>query len=85
MVASVAAISVMTESIVASLIIDNLDPQLYEALRVAADLNGRSMEEQACLILKSALEQTQSTGGLGSQIQERFRSVGGVELDLPSR
>lgn len=85
MVASAAAVSVMTESIVASLIIDNLDPQFYEALRVAADLNGRSMEEQACAILKNALEQNQSTGGLGTAIKERFRSVGGVELDLPSR
>ncbi|WP_311885706.1 MULTISPECIES: FitA-like ribbon-helix-helix domain-containing protein [unclassified Pseudomonas] len=69
----------------ASLIIDNLDPQLYEALRVAADLNGRSMEEQACAILKNALEQNPSTSSLGRRIQKRFRSAGGVELDLPSR
>jgi plasmid stability protein len=85
MLASAAAISVMTECIVASLTIDNLDPQLYEALRVAADLNARSIEEQACVILKNALEQNQSTGGLGTTIKERFRSVGGVELDMPSR
>ncbi|MDR9864064.1 MULTISPECIES: plasmid stabilization protein [Pseudomonas] len=69
----------------ASSTISNLDHELFEKLRSAADTNGCSIEEQACVMLQKALEQNRSAGGLGTRIHERFRSVGGVELDLPSR
>ncbi|UVM05796.1 plasmid stabilization protein [Pseudomonas laurylsulfatiphila] len=68
-----------------SLIINNIDRQLYEALRIAADINGLSIEEQACLILSKALEQSKCTDGLGTRIHKRFSIDDGVELDLPSR
>ena len=47
----------------ASFTIGNLDHQLYEQLRIAADSNGRSVEEEARLILTNAL-----AGGLGTRI-----------------
>ncbi|WP_434592546.1 plasmid stabilization protein [Pseudomonas sp. R4-83] len=68
-----------------SLTINNIDSWLYEALRVEADLQGRSIVEQACVILKGALEHTQNIDGLGTRIHERFKDVSGIELDLPVR
>jgi plasmid stability protein len=70
---------------VASLIIRNVDYQLYKKLEATARFNGRSIEEQACVMLRNALEQNQSTGGLGTRIHERFRRFDGVELELPLR
>jgi len=64
----------------ASFTIGNLDHQFYEQLRIAADSNGRSVEEEARLILTNAL-----AGGLGTRISNRFGADAGVELELPSR
>ncbi|MGG2021729.1 plasmid stabilization protein [Pseudomonas sp. S8] len=69
----------------ASLTISNLDLQLYEELQLAADINNRSIEEHARVMLQKALEQNQSAAGLGTRIQRRFNNVGDVELDVPSR
>lgn len=73
------------ERIVNSLTINNIDSRFYEALKVEADLQGRSIEEQACVILKGALEHTQNIDGLGTRIHERFKDMGGIELNLPVR
>jgi plasmid stability protein len=70
---------------VASITIRNLDSQLYELLRVAADCDGRTMEEAARLILTQALNQNDCVNGLGTRINNRFRAEGGIELDLPAR
>ncbi|TPG81354.1 FitA-like ribbon-helix-helix domain-containing protein [Pseudomonas arsenicoxydans] len=69
----------------ASLSINNIDRQLYEELRVTADIRGLSIEDLACRILTKALEQNKCTDGLGTRIHKRFSLDGGVELDLPSR
>ncbi|WP_048308836.1 plasmid stabilization protein [Halomonas sp. PR-M31] len=68
----------------ASITIRNLDEQLKAQLRMAAARHGHSMEEEARIILRGALNQT-STTGLGTRIRERFADAGGIELDLPSR
>ncbi|EJM93599.1 MULTISPECIES: FitA-like ribbon-helix-helix domain-containing protein [unclassified Pseudomonas] len=64
----------------ASITIGNLDSQLYEQLRIAAESNCRSVEEEALFILRKALD-----CGLGTRINNRFRESGGIELNLPLR
>jgi plasmid stability protein len=72
----------------ATLTIRNLDESTKAQLRVQAARHGRSMEEEARTILRSAIEGRQPiTGGngLGSRIHEHFAQLGGVELELPER
>ena len=48
--------------------------------------HGRSMEEEAREILKSALTEAQASGkNLADMIRQRFAPLGGVELKLPRR
>ena len=72
----------------ATLTIRNLDERTKAQLRVQAARHGRSMEEEARTILRTAIE----TGlaevqveRLGNLIHAHFAELGGVELDLPER
>jgi len=58
----------------ASITISNLDSHLYEQLRIAANSNGHSTEEEARMILMRALNQNDR--GLGTRINTRFRVEG---------
>ena len=70
----------------ASITIRKLDDDVKTRLRVRAAGNGRSMEEEARVILRDAVELEPSPGkGLGTLIQELFKPLGGVELELPPR
>ena len=70
----------------ASITIRNLDDDVKTRLRVRAAGNGRSMEEEARLILGQAVApQTLPAKGLGTIIHEIFKPYGGVELELPPR
>ncbi len=72
----------------ATLTIRNLDERTKAQLRIQAARHGRSMEEEARTILRSAIEAQQPVAGgkgLGSHIHERFAQLGGVELELPER
>jgi plasmid stability protein len=72
----------------ATLTIRNLDEHTKAQLRIQAARHGRSMEEEARTILRSAVEARQPAGtgtGLGSRIQAHFAQLGGVELELPER
>jgi plasmid stability protein len=72
----------------ASLNIRQLDPALKEQLRVRAAHNGRSMEAEARVIIKEALAgtaQPASGAALLESIRNRFKPLGGVELELPPR
>lgn len=69
----------------ASITISNLDSQLFALLRIAADGNGHSMEEEARLMLTQTLNQKDCVYGLGTRINNRFKSDDEVELSLPSR
>ena len=72
----------------ATLTIRNLDEHTKAQLRIQAARYGRSMEEEARRILRSAIEASQPAGtgtGLGSRIQAHYAQLGGVELDLPDR
>jgi antitoxin FitA len=70
----------------AGLTIRDLDTEMKERLRVRAARHGRSMEEEVRVILRSALAEVASSPvRLGTAIHDRFRALGGVELELPPR
>jgi antitoxin FitA len=69
----------------ASLTIRQLDDKTKARLRVRAAYHGRSMEEEAREILRSALTSSPAQGNLAEAIHRRFVRLGGIELDLPRR
>ncbi|CAM3777764.1 plasmid stabilization protein [Rouxiella silvae] len=69
----------------ATLTIRNLDDEVKDLLRLSAAKNGHSMEEEARVILRHALQGSQPSYGLGSRLQQRFSHSGGVELTVPQR
>jgi plasmid stability protein len=70
----------------ASLTIRNLDEKTKARLRVRAARHGRSMEEEARTLLRTALQQEErSEGNLAETIRALFRPLGGVDLQLPGR
>lgn len=70
----------------ASITVRNLEDDLKQRLRIRAAENGRSMQEEARQILKAALHQEEAPPkGLATAIHERFKQLGGVELELPPR
>jgi plasmid stability protein len=70
----------------ATLTIRQLDQKTKTRLRVRAAHHGRSMEEEAREILRSALTTPSRTKeNLATAIRRRFASLGGIELSLPLR
>ncbi|MCY4507269.1 MAG: plasmid stabilization protein [Acidobacteria bacterium] len=70
----------------ASITIRNLDDDVKSRLRKRAAGNGRSMEEEARLILAPAVErEAVPARGLGTAIHDLFKPFGGVELEMPPR
>ncbi|HVY15294.1 MAG TPA: plasmid stabilization protein [Rhodopila sp.] len=68
----------------ASITIRNLDEGLKRRLRVRAAEHGRSMEEEVRDILRQAVGVT-APRNLGQTIHARFATVGGVDLEVPTR
>ncbi len=65
----------------ASITIRNLDESLKSRLRVQAAVHGRSMEDEARDILRSALNiEPGRQGNLAAAIRARFLPLGGVEM-----
>jgi antitoxin FitA len=70
----------------ATLTIRQLDEKTKTWLRVRAAHHGRSMEEEAREILRSALiNSSQPKVNLVETIRRRFARFGGLELELPRR
>lgn len=70
----------------AALTIRKLDQKTKTRLRVRAAHHGRSMEEEAREILRSALTiSSRTNGNLAEAIRRRFASFGGIEISLPKR
>ena len=69
----------------ASITIRNLDDDVKMRLRVRAAGNGRSMEEEAGLILGDAVGAEAETRDLASIIRSYFGPTNGVDLELPPR
>jgi len=62
------------------------DENTKTRLRVRAAHHGRSMEEEAREILRSALTASSPVkGNLAEAIQRRFAAFGGLEFELPRR
>jgi plasmid stability protein len=71
---------------VGSITIRNLDDSLKSRLRAQAAVYGRSMEDEARDILRSALSREPTRkGNLAASIRARFAPLGGVELPLVAR
>jgi plasmid stability protein len=73
------------EAVMASITIRNLDDSLKSRLRIRAAVHGRSMEDEARDILRSAINQeAQALRNLGTAIHELFKPLGGFDLpDIP--
>lgn len=70
----------------ASMTIRNVDESLKRRLRMQAAAHGRSMEEEARDILRSALStDTSRPANLADAIRARFAPFGGVDLSLEPR
>ncbi len=70
----------------ASITIRNLEEDLKSRLRVRAARHGRSMEEEARHILRSALAQEKGAPrDLFEAIRRRIAPLGGVDLETPHR
>ncbi|MFM7676010.1 MAG: FitA-like ribbon-helix-helix domain-containing protein [Synechococcus sp.] len=73
----------------ASITIRNLDDDIKARLILQAARHGRSMEDEARVILRRAVTpppaNERRSGGLGSCIQAHFADLGGVDLELPAR
>jgi antitoxin FitA len=70
----------------ASMTIRDIDAPLKSRLRVRAAEHGRSMEEEARDILRTALSAGHNRSAtLVDSIRSRIKPLGGVELELPPR
>jgi plasmid stability protein len=70
----------------ATMTIRNIDDQLTARLRVQAAMHGRSMEDEARNILRTALLAEPASGqSLVDAIRARIEPLGGVDLELPAR
>ena len=69
----------------ASITIRNLDDNVKTRLRTRAAERGHSMEQEARLILREAVEQQPVPKNLAAAIRKRFAPLGGMDLDLPPR
>ena len=65
--------------------IRNLDDEVKTRLRERAAGNGRSMEEEARLILREAVACAPRSRDLASIIRSHFGPANGVDLELPPR
>lgn len=65
----------------ASITIRNLDEDIKTRLRVQAAQNNRSMEEEARIILRKALEQAASEPNIADLALQLFGQDNGVELN----
>src|SRR2546423_363756 len=80
------AINACIGGAMASLTIRNLDDATKTKLRIQAAKHGHSMEEEARTLLRTALGSEGAVErGLGTIIHERFRRLGGVDLQLLRR
>ncbi len=69
----------------ASITIRKLDEDVKTRLRVRAAENGRSMEEEARVILREAVGEKPVPQDLLSIVRKHFGPDNGVDLELPLR
>lgn len=70
----------------ATMTIRNIDDHLKARLRLQAARHGRSMEDEARSILRTALStEPESGGSLYEAIRAIAEPLGGIDLELPAR
>ncbi len=69
----------------AALSIRNLDDSVRDKLRIMAAEHGRSMEAEIREILIKAVGSQNEENGLFVTFQDRFSSIGGINLEIPQR
>ena len=70
----------------ASITVRNLDDEVKRKLRIRAAEHGCSMEAEAREILSEAVAtEPKPRKGLETRIHNRFKAIGGVDLELPKR
>jgi plasmid stability protein len=70
----------------ASITIRGLEDRIKHGLRVRAARNGRSMEEEARLILREALRSVAPDPiSLYDAIRQKIEALDGFDLDIPRR
>jgi plasmid stability protein len=69
----------------ASITIRNLEESVKVRLRIRAARHGRSMEDEARDILRTAVAEQPPRRNLAEAIRRRLAPIGGVELPLPPR
>lgn len=69
----------------ASMTIRNIDDGLKSRLRIRAAEHGRSMEEEARDILRTALAEEAASDNLVASIRRKVERVGGIDIELPPR
>ena len=75
----------MQKDSIATLTIRRPDEKIKTQLRVRAAYDGRSMEEEAREISRSALIASYLVrGNLADAIQRRFAAFGGLDFELPT-
>ena len=65
--------------------IRNIDHGLKSRLRIRAAENNRSMEEDACDILRTALTAEPMSENLVTAIRRKVAQFGGIDIELPPR
>ncbi len=73
------------DATLASITIRNLDDDVKSRLRLRAAGNGRSMEEEARVILRDAVGRRPSSQNLAAIIRTHFGPAKGVDLELSPR
>lgn len=68
-----------------SITIRNLDKSLKECLRVRAARHGRSMEEEARVILKTSLAPKKKPRTMADAFRAWFGPQHGIDIELPAR
>ena len=67
-----------------TLTIRDIEEELHSRLRLRAARHGRSMEAEVRDILREALT-APDANKLGTRIHQRFASIGGANLEQPTR
>ncbi len=79
-------VAMLGGAIMASITVRNLDDAVKHKLRIRAAEHGCSMEAEVREILTQAVNEVpRPRKGLATRIHERFKAIGGVELELPER
>ena len=72
-------------AVMATLTIRQLDEKTKTRLRVRAAQHGRSMEEEAREILRTAMRRSAGGSSVAQAVRRRFAPLGGVELGISRR